>query len=124
DGRFVTDTPTGGSVLVWSPEGKFLNRIGREGEGPGEMGLGVYPRVDDEGMLHTIDISQMRWSRFTPDGTFLSSGTSPHFRTGGFFVAVLGADSLLTLAAPEPKQHTLFLVDGSGRLLRSFGDPP
>ena len=125
DGRFVTSDPHGGSVHVWSAEGAFLRSIGRRGRGPGELGSGAYPMVDDRGFVHVIDLSQGRWNRYTPDGTFISSGTSPFFgRASMGASAIIGRDSLLTASPPSSGEEQFYILDGEGRMVRAFDELP
>ena len=125
DGRFVTSDPHGGSVHAWSADGVFLRTIGRRGRGPGELGSGAYPIVDDRGFVHVIDLSQGRWNRYTPDGTFISSGTSPFFgRASTGESEIIGIDSLLTASPPPAAENQFHILDGDGHVVRAFGELP
>ncbi|HEX2188517.1 MAG TPA: hypothetical protein VHG51_06435 [Longimicrobiaceae bacterium] len=60
---YVTDLHAT-SVRVYSPEGRHLGTIGREGEGPGEFTRPVGPAVTPDGTLFVRD--ETRITRFVP----------------------------------------------------------
>jgi hypothetical protein len=125
DGRFFTSTPYGGEIVVWSENGGFLQTVGRPGPGPGELGSGAYPMVDESGTIHVIDRGQGRWNRFTAEGQFIGSGSSALFRmasvTGS---AVIGSDSFFTSMATPPMRNQFHIVNGKGDVVKAFGPLP
>ena len=68
DGRLVV--PLGGSrdIRVFAPDGGFVERLGGEGDGPGEFRYlsAAWPRGDT---IEAFDSSLRRITRFLPDGT-------------------------------------------------------
>ena len=100
-GQYYTATPDGGRILVWTPMGEFGRTIGRPGPGPGELGLGSFPFVGEDGLIHVHETGNGRWSTFDPQGEFLESTTTRHF-------------------AYPPISRTVALID-SGRFL--MGSP-
>ncbi len=60
-------------VKVFSPSGEFLRRIGRPGEGPGELRGAIYVVMGTGDTLFVPDTQNQRLSRFATDGTALSS---------------------------------------------------
>jgi hypothetical protein len=74
------------AVKVYSPEGRFLRRFGRQGGGPGEFQLPTGLRVDS--LVRVSDLGQRRMSYFGLDGRHVETVRSP----------VLGEIPLLGLA--------------------------
>ncbi len=60
-------------IRVFSPAGKFLHRIGRPGEGPGEIKGAIYVVMGAGDTLFVPDMQTQRLNRFTTDGTALTS---------------------------------------------------
>ncbi len=60
-------------IRVFSPEGEFLQRIGRPGEGPGELRGAIYVVMGTGDTLFVPDTQNQRLNRFTTDGTALTS---------------------------------------------------
>ncbi len=56
-------------VQVFSPAGKFVRSIGREGEGPGEMKLPMHMAVNGAGQVAVYDLATRRATVFKADGT-------------------------------------------------------
>lgn len=68
-------------VLVFDPDGRFVRRLGQEGQGPGEFG-DIYEATFAAGRLTVEDGGNGRLSAWAPDGTHL--GEVPTFaRTFG-----------------------------------------
>jgi hypothetical protein len=60
-------------IRVFSPDGEFLRRIGRPGEGPGELRGAIYVVMGAGDTLFVPDTQNQRLNRFTTDGTALTS---------------------------------------------------
>ncbi len=116
-GRTFLGTYEKGVVGVWGPDGTFIRRLGREGQGPGEISGSPSLWVDSGDTLHAMDNDGV-WTVFGPDLEYVRrvSGLSlPFFRWGTF----LGS-GLLVAAYGSP----LFrVVDKDGAVVRSFGTP-
>ena len=126
DGMYYTSTPRGGQVLAWSEDGEFLRTIGTPGPGPGELGSGSYPAVDMHGVVHVIDRGQRRWTRYAPDGTFLSV-TPLALNANPISSALISPDTLLIAdpGSPTPGTEGQFHLLGSGgQVLSAFGRIP
>lgn len=63
-------------ILKYDPEGKFLLKFGREGQGPGEFQSLSVPRFDHDGNLYTFDVRNQRISFFDEDGNYLRQITA------------------------------------------------
>ncbi len=60
-------------VLVISPQGELVRRIGREGQGPGEFVMPSAMAVLDDGSVTVYDMARRNYSFLQPDGTFIRS---------------------------------------------------
>jgi len=58
-------------IQKYSPEGKFLLTIGKQGQGPGEFGNLSIARFDSRNRIYVTDISNQRIHFFDPSGNFL-----------------------------------------------------
>lgn len=70
DRIYVTDYGAD-QVQVYTPEGKFLFRWGREGTGPGQFQSPVGIAQDQERNLYVVEFYGHRVQKFTEDGKFL-----------------------------------------------------
>jgi DNA-binding beta-propeller fold protein YncE len=60
-------------VLVYDPDGKLLQEIGKRGTRDGEFNLPVQATVTADGQLHVLDAGNFRVQTFDADGVFLRS---------------------------------------------------
>ena len=73
DGSFVLGSFGSHDLRRFTADGEHLWTVGREGEGPGEF-VGLMRLVASAGdTILTYDFRQRRFSRFSPDGTFLDA---------------------------------------------------
>jgi hypothetical protein len=106
DGRIYVGQARDLQIRVYSPDGRLLTRIGRKGEGPGElMSINSIGLRGDT--LYVSDFRLQRLSFFAPDGTFLTSQQWASTRIDGG--AVRGGMATLVTGAPQ-----VLLPDGSG----------
>jgi hypothetical protein len=73
DGRFVVLNAGSQELRYYDAHGRYLESVGRAGEGPGEFRNPGRLRKTSDGRLQVWDASLMRVSFFDPEGTFLSS---------------------------------------------------
>ena len=73
DGRIYVADGQAKEVRVFSPDGAFLTRFGRSGEGPGEFRAIDALVVARDGTVIVRDPQGFRITRFEPDGTYRSS---------------------------------------------------
>lgn len=73
DGRIVVADRGSSQLKVFGPEGDFRNRIGRQGEGPGEFRRLDYVGAFGGDSLVTFDSALRRVQLFGPDGGFARS---------------------------------------------------
>ena len=79
------------TIKVYDADGRFLRTIGRQGQGPGEFGMGSWFELLSAGRLCILDGRQNRVTIMTTDGQYVSS-----FLVEGFHrsIAVDGRDRL------------------------------
>jgi len=58
---------------VFSPEGKYIRKIGRLGQGPGDMLRPLYFNVDKYGDIYVYEFGNRRLSIFNKEGIFINS---------------------------------------------------
>jgi hypothetical protein len=73
EGRIVVADQGASELRVFGPDGGFLFRIGRNGEGPGEFRRLEYVGVFGSDSLVTFDSALRRIQIFGPDGEFVRS---------------------------------------------------
>ena len=105
-------------VRKYDKAGKYLATIGRDGGGPGEYKMPSVAAVDTKDNLYLFDYTAMRVSAFRPDGSFERSFV-PGFLTGG--ISVTSNGEFILCGVKDGK--IIHLVDKSGKLISSFGDP-
>lgn len=67
DGRIVIADPGSGKVRVYSPTGRLLRSLGRNGDGPGEFRSPTDAAFAEDGSLFVINFAPPRVTRFTPE---------------------------------------------------------
>ncbi|HZG43913.1 MAG TPA: 6-bladed beta-propeller [Longimicrobium sp.] len=70
DNLYVLDRPNA-RVMVYGPTGRFLRKIGRKGQGPGELTVPMQLAIAGDGTLVVMDLARPAYSLFRPDGTFI-----------------------------------------------------
>ena len=73
DGRVVVYDRGLNEVRVFSPDGVFLNTVGRSGEGPGEFGDVTGLWLTSDGLIGLWDRGNLRLSTFRADGELVST---------------------------------------------------
>ena len=119
-GYFVGDG-RGSWFKVFDHDGRFVRKVGRSGEGPGEFGHVAAVRVV-ENRIVALDASRRQWQLFDLDGEFLDQ------RDFGFSAALFEpvGGALVVVAVmdrrPEFVGYPLHLVDiGEGAPSMHFG---
>lgn len=123
-GRFILKANYPSTLSVFAPDGRFLRSLGRAGGGPGEFrGIGsVFVLPGDS--LVVFDWESSRYSIFSPQHVYVSSGPLPltpelsslALRSGKFVFNH-------TLFSPNEIGQPLHLVNREGVRERSFGSP-
>lgn len=133
DGRFAILNGGSNEVRVYSPEGRFVTSIGREGQGPGEFMAAdrLFRGLADS--LIVWDSRSVRASVVTADAGFVrtipleASPQAPRLEgvdSKGRLLVV--APDFGASSSPEIRRLTerRFLYDGSGRLIDTLGASP
>lgn len=118
-------------VKIYNNEGKFVRKIGRKGEGPGEF-KSVYGIAEDHDYYYVSDGDLRRISIFNKDGLFqrtIKVETGIWFDTGEIIVKT----NKIYMNALESKykfsweynlSKQIAVLDASGKILYHFGSYP
>jgi hypothetical protein len=125
DGRYVLSyDEADDELVVFSPEGRFLRRVGRRGNGPGEFQFIRWVRaVGDE--LHVFDARLRRHTILSSD--FRVIRTAPFHGMALGDVAVLN-DSVIVMNtvvwSSDRVGYLLHAFDGNGAIIASIAEDP
>jgi DNA-binding beta-propeller fold protein YncE len=118
---FVADV-TAHQIVMLSPEGELLHRLGRRGTGPGEFNFPTNLVVDNSGRLYVSDTLNFRIQQFDPQLQFVreigSKGDSPGYLSQP---KGLAADSDNHLYIVDAHFEAVQIFNSDGALLLSFG---
>jgi len=119
DGRLVVTDGSDPSAYLFTPDGRLLKVLGREGAGPGEFQVPLSPRFGPDGRIHVLDFRHNRISVFHPDGR-------PDREVRLHLVQVTGMEAerggtyLVSGIHTPGDSNTLFRLDADGRVIRGF----
>lgn len=107
-------------VIRWfAPDGRFVDRAGGEGRGPGELRAPMGLDVDANGRVHVMDARNARISMYEPtDGELQHVEDTPGVR--GYDVCALGDRRYVLRPNNGAVLHE---VDRDGTVVRSFAPP-
>lgn len=126
EGRFYVMGQQSTSVKVFSPQGRFLGAIGRDGEGPGEFRWTYTLDLDAEGRIWIGDVILSRIAVFDPEHRLERTIPVRGFMLAGDVFPFRG-DSVLVggySMTPELLGRAVHLLSPDGHRARSFGEPP
>ena len=117
-GRFCVGTPEQGpeAPFVYRPDGRFLQRLGREGEGPGEYRSPNAILVTPGDTLHIFDGSTARLTVLSPEYDVVR--TAPGVTVAYHAVRLPNRQYVFN---SEGGGYPLVLLDALGSTLRRFG---
>jgi len=120
DGRIIVADDMGRQVLMFSPEGKFLRRIGRFGDGPGEYHSPSLVTVDPEQNIYVFDPTLAKVFIFDAEGNFKRLIFTREF------VSRMAATSSGVYLQEFTFQgrNSIFQYDTTGKLIRTFSSIP
>ena len=108
-GEIYVVQPQEQSVRVYDPDGRFLDRIGRKGAGPGEF---AHPTETGwyRDTLWVLDQGLSRIQLFSPEGTFIASLTTTTHNDRPFMLVRPKAllDGRTLLSRPSVPSHLIF----------------
>ena len=87
-------------LQLFDDDGRFVRRIGREGDGPGEFGRVIDAHVVD-GRLVALDQARRAWSIFNLAGEFIEA--RPYGYRAGPFTPVGGSHVVVVAMDPSPE---------------------
>ncbi|MFI5378384.1 MAG: 6-bladed beta-propeller, partial [Tepidisphaerales bacterium] len=118
---FVADV-TGHEIVVLSPEGTVVARIGKRGEGLGEFNYPTSVALDSKGNLYVSDAINFRVQVFDaalkPVRTVGRAGDAPGYLAQPKGIALDCEDHLYIV---DGRQEMVQIFDGEKRLLLCFG---
>ena len=71
-------------IQVFTPEGRFLRKFGKEGSGEGELDIPLSIGIDSNDLVYVSDMQNHRVSVFTSQGKFIQSFGTKGTRPGEF----------------------------------------
>lgn len=92
-------------VLVFDPNGKFLRKIGKKGEGPGELIAPIAMTIASDGNIVINDLGRQAYSIFRTNGTFVRNVKFDQGGEGG---------------RSGPGEATSFVIRGGGQGLEAM----
>ena len=125
EGRLLIGAWNAEQILIFDTTGKFVEGIGRRGEGPGEFGGAVYILVRTRGdSIVALDAGANRLSSFS--ATWEPGWTAPDITDygGGSLIALPDGGFVRSGEVPRranPARDPLHVLDAEGQLVRSFG---
>ncbi|HEX7239674.1 MAG TPA: 6-bladed beta-propeller [Longimicrobiaceae bacterium] len=119
---YVTTIASPHELHVFDGAGRYLRKVGRQGDGPGEFRIAAAPVFARGDTMYVLDVVAARVTRLSPSygvlGTFrVPLGRDPQ-------ILVTGQNQLLLHAAIPTADRVglpLHLLDERGRISRSFG---
>lgn len=113
-------------IRVFSLTGRLLRVLGRKGRGPGEF-LQIWAmNVDDGDSLHVFDVSNARWTVFSPELELVREVRLPFAPVSDATLLFPNGSVLLNAAPRTPDLAGSFyhIVASDGHLIRSIGNEP
>jgi hypothetical protein len=124
-GRYYVATQSmRSSVLVFSPQGRPLRALGRQGTARGEFGWASALSIGPADSLHVLDVLLRRITVFAPDFAVARLDTLPGEYLWDHAILPDGRRLLnLYVATPEAAGMPLHLLASDGSITRSLGEP-
>lgn len=109
DKIFIMDNTSLHTVLIFDMNGKFIQKIGNQGKGPGEVSMLCDFDVDDNGNTYLYNRQQKKILKYDPKGSFISEYKLP-FRADAFSLLNNGYIFSVLKANDIGKRHPKVLV--------------
>jgi 6-bladed beta-propeller len=119
-GRIYVSDVKANQVLIFEKDGRFVMRIGRTGQGPGEFNLVGRALPNGRG-LAVLDRSNHRVQYFDDRGLFADS---LKFAKSCGDMAIGTDGTVYTLSVPNAAGELVSAIDAEGRVKVTFGQPP
>lgn len=122
-GRFYLVAPESERrPYVFGPTGKFLQMLGREGQGPGEYSRASAILVGAGDTIHVFDEELGRHTVLGPDYAYVRSNPIPVGTTTAALSSTSGVVVSAQVRDPARAGLPFHVFDAKGNYLRSFGD--
>jgi sugar lactone lactonase YvrE len=126
DGNLLVSDSHYHCLRIYSPEGKFLRKIGGEvGTGPGQLAYVSDAVQDEDGNYYVAEFAEnKRISKLDAEGKFIMSWGEPGTEPGGFGrirALAFGPDRLLYVV--DCTNHRIQVFTRTGQLVRCWGQP-
>lgn len=112
-----------GCLYVFSHDGEFIRKIGRRGQGPGDLSGAMYFDIDHYGDLYVYETGNFRFSIFSKDGKFHNSfrtNKTIDFRGAELGCCITENREIVTVQAERGYYFTVYSRDG--KIIREFGE--
>lgn len=96
------------TIFRYSPDGDFIQRVGRRGSGPGELLQPGDPAIMDDGSICVYD-AELGWIRYNSSGECISSGTM--LRPGPMRFQALDSVNILGMLNELSHEDNYFVTD-------------
>ena len=119
NGNIVVNDQKANQILMFDDQGKFIKKIGKKGQGPGEFGNPFCLSSTSETII-VGDNSNMRIQFYDLKGNFIRE-----FKIYKAFLDMAVSHDGLIYAAPiriRPESSLVDVLDTDGKLLTSFGE--
>lgn len=111
-------------IKKFSPDGKFINKFGRKGQGPVEFQYPHFIDIDNKNNLYVYEYSTIQI--ISKDGSFIKKTVLPDVRAS-FYKTMMNGNSAALVMDPggeNTKENLLFgIFDIEGTVLHKFGEP-
>ncbi len=125
DGSLLVADTHYNQVLIYSPEGRLLGKIGGEsGQEPGQFGLVTDAVQDSEGNYYVAEYGEYdRIQKFSADGQFILEWGGPGDELGHFSRPQnLAVDEDDQIWVADACNHRIQVFDNRGNLLKCWGN--
>lgn len=108
-------------IMKYDSLGRFLQQIGRPGQGPGELLNPGGLDIDEEGFIYVVNNWNSRIEIYWPDGSYCSSFSPPDFAVMHEGPIAVSQGGEVFLSFPHTG-HLVAVFSRDGKKLREFGE--
>ena len=119
-GELVVTDVHNNCLYFFTLQGEFVRKIGRKGQGPGDLGRPYGMDIDKDGNIYVYEGSNYRLSIFSKEGEFHESFRVRDSWTNNFFVT----DSKEIVMNLPMSGYFITVLDWKGNILRQVGEIP
>jgi DNA-binding beta-propeller fold protein YncE len=123
NGRIFVADVAAHQVVVLTPGGELIQRIGSRGDGPGQFNFPTYVAIDSQGRLYVSDSLNFRVQEFSPEFEPVLQIGRQGDAPGSFAQPKgLAVDSDDHLYVVDSQFEAIQIFDHTGQLLLDFGE--